>query len=174
MKTLRVLALVGMISLAANLHSNAASLILTPGVPTDLNGSPLDVTYNATGGSFQVNGSLSDYITSANVDTGDFSGYGGYSISATIDKNTGNVASGGTVTISDYESDTLLTNRDLDEVRAHLRVEAVLVHAEVVWRISEADEAGQNHWESWKTRVGLKVENRLLRIREPNRGECHA
>ena len=109
MKTLRVLALVGMISLAANLHSNAASLILTPGVPTDLNGSPLDVTYNATSGSFQVTGSLADYIDSSDTDTGDFGFYGGYSISATIDKNTGNVASGGTVTISDYESDTLLT-----------------------------------------------------------------
>ncbi len=109
MKTLRVLALVGMISLAANLHSHAASLILIPGVPTDLNGSPLDVTYDATSGSFQVTGSLSDYIDSSDTDTGDFGFYGSYSISATIDKNTGIVASGGTVTISDIYSDTLLT-----------------------------------------------------------------
>ncbi len=95
-----MLVVFSIVSLGANLHSHAAPLYFTStnGL-ADLSGSPLDVTYNSSGGSFQVNGDLSDFIDSSGNDTGSFSGYGGYSISATINSG-GVLASGGTVSIS--------------------------------------------------------------------------
>lgn len=114
MKMLRMLVLLGVFSVVTNSQSHAAPLLLSASGLADLSGSPLDVTYNATGGSFQVNGGLSDYITSLDTDTSDYSGYGGYSLSATIN-SAGVLASGGTVTISGYigpdytDYETLLT-----------------------------------------------------------------
>ncbi|MGA3283560.1 MAG: PEP-CTERM sorting domain-containing protein [Verrucomicrobiota bacterium] len=108
MKTLRILVLFSVFSVIATLHTGAAPLYFTStnGL-ADLSGSPLDVTYNSTSGSFQVKGDLQDFIDSSGTDTGDYSGYGGYVISATIN-NAGVLASGGSVTIIDSASDTLL------------------------------------------------------------------
>ncbi|MCC7325858.1 MAG: hypothetical protein IT521_03530 [Burkholderiales bacterium] len=49
------------------------------------------------------------------------------------------------VKVKPIEGDALLTDRDVDKVWPHLRVEAVLVHAEIARRVAEANEARQNH-----------------------------
>jgi len=108
MKTLRILVFLSLFFLFASSHSQAAPLYLTAFGLADLSGLPLDVTYNSAGGAFHVQGSLQDFIDSLGNDTGDLGFYGSYSISATIN-GAGVVAPGGTVTISDYASVTLLT-----------------------------------------------------------------
>jgi len=49
------------------------------------------------------------------------------------------------IEVKPIEGHTLLANWNFDQAWTYLRIEAVLVHAEVARRISEADKAGQNH-----------------------------
>jgi hypothetical protein len=96
MKTLRILFLLGVLSLASTSSSRAAPLYLTPNGLADLYGSPLDVAYFSSSSNFVVAGFLADYLNGSGVSVaGTYTNfYGYYTLSVTID-TAGNLAPGG-------------------------------------------------------------------------------
>lgn len=51
------------------------------------------------------------------------------------------------IKVKSIKSDTATADRDFDEKRTHLRIEAIAIHPEIARRVTVADEARHNgHW----------------------------
>ena len=78
------------------------------------------------------------------------------------------------VEVKPIEGHALLAYRDLYEIWPHLRIEAVLVHAEIARCVAKADEARQNHWlsEMSEELIVVAVVTRKFRCTSTTEGRC--